>query len=103
MMNDAIVTLLLMSYFILPISLSCARSLSCYIDQMKFTFRNYIIMRYARNVDARARVTFDNFPLKFQEPIIILFGLCIWNVITRTPDNIERYLSYPSPTSRKLL
>lgn len=98
-MNNTIV-ILLMPYFILPINLSRAKSLSCYVDQMKFTFRNYIIMRYACNVDAKVRVTFGNFPLKFQKSIIILFGRCIWNVITRTPDNIERYLSYSSPTCK---
>lgn len=98
MISDAIVTLLLMyALRILPINLSRARSLSCYVDQMKFTFPNYIIMRYACNVDARACVTFGNFLLKFQESVIILFGRYIWNVITRIPDN-ERYLSYPSPT-----
>jgi len=61
MINNAIVMLLLMSHFILPISLSRARNLSCYIDQMKFTFWNYII-RYACNGDARTRATFGNFP-----------------------------------------
>lgn len=76
---------LLFTYFILPISLSRVRNLSCYVDHMKFTFRHYIIMRYVCNVNAQAHVTFGNFPLKFQEPVIILFGRCIWNVITRYP------------------
>jgi len=40
---------------------------------------------------------FRQFSGKFRESVIILFGRRIRNVITRSLDNPERYLSYPSP------